>query len=54
METHRTQTAVKDNITAETKIDDLQQKLARARSKGDRPPMGDRGTAYDRCRFSKA
>jgi len=50
METHGTQTAVKDNITAETQIDDLQQKLARARSKGDRATEGQAlaslGTAY--------
>ena len=50
METHGTQTAVKDNITAETKINDLQQELADARSKGDRPAeakaLADLGTAY--------
>ncbi|MBO1351390.1 MAG: tetratricopeptide repeat protein [Hormoscilla sp. GUM202] len=50
METHGTQTAVKDNITAETKIDDLQQELSRARSRGDRPAeakaLADLGTAY--------
>jgi len=50
METHGTQTAVKHNITAETQIDDLQQKLARARSRGDRATEGKAlaslGTAY--------
>jgi len=50
METHGTQTAVKHNISAETQIDDLQQELFRARSKGDRPAeakaLENIGTAY--------
>ncbi|MBC6478735.1 MAG: tetratricopeptide repeat protein [Hormoscilla sp. GM7CHS1pb] len=50
METHGTQTAVKDNITAETQINDLQQELADARSRGDLPAeakaLGNLGTAY--------
>ncbi|MBC6421689.1 MAG: hypothetical protein GDA38_09130 [Hormoscilla sp. SP12CHS1] len=50
MENHGTETVVKDNITAETKINDLQQELSDARSRGDRPAeakaLADLGTAY--------